>query len=118
METTDENSGQSVATRWRHRAKLAVLGSAAISVLAIGLYVTGVGLYFSNFNFAAGGDGRGALLLLIAICVGLVGLISQIAGLVAGWMDWKATGSRRWFVAAISLPAVELFAFAIVWAKM
>jgi hypothetical protein len=101
--------------RWRRRTLFALILSRVATVLAVALFVAGVGIYFANFNFGSGGDARGAVLLLAAPCLGLIAVSGDLYGILAAWMTWRSSGSGWWLAMAIALPLLEMAAFAFVW---
>ena len=82
--------------------------------MAVGIYFVGVVIYFSNFNFGSGGDRRGAVLVFVAIFLGLLAVVSDLWAILAAGMTWKNSGSAGWLALALVLPLLEILATALV----
>ena len=118
-----ERSATDVGDDWRRRAKQAVIVSTFAAFTSPLLFVVGFVWSFSLWSFApaAEGDSAGSmgqeipsLILVIAgLFIGLIGLLSDVVGVVFGWRAWKTSGSRVWFIAALFLPVLPVLIFAI-----
>lgn len=118
-----EYSATDVRDDWRQRAKQAVIVSTLAAFTSPLLFVMGLVWSFSLWSFAPAAEGDSAgntgqeipsLILVIAgLFIGLIGLLSDVVGVVFGWHAWKTSGSRVWFIAALFLPVIPILIFAI-----
>jgi hypothetical protein len=99
---------QLLRNQWRRRTIRALMFSQVATVLAIGLYFSGVTIYFANFNFGSGGNSQGAIILVAALCLSTLAIIGDTLGILFAWITWRYTGSPWWLVITILLPLFEI----------
>ena len=95
---------------WRRYTIRALIVSQLVCLLAVGLYIAGVAMYFADFNFASGGDSRGAVILVAALILSIFGIVGALLTVLCSWNTWRFAGSRWWLVVAILLPSSEIVA--------
>ena len=109
-----ENLRVGLGNRQLRHAKLTILFSAVSGIVAVILYVVGVFVAFTNFNFASGTNDAGLLIMLASLAVGFIAAVSNLVGIAFGWMSWRSTGVIKWFMVATLIPVFLVTTFLLV----
>ncbi len=114
IDVDQEEQANILGRRQLRLAKLTVLFSIASMVLAVALYVLGVAVAFTSFDFASGTNDAGLIIILTGIVTGTIGLVTDLAGVRCSWMAWRTSSHIRWFVLSLAMPMLMGLAIYII----